>query len=920
MSIQTGTRLGSYEIDTAIGAGGMGQVYRARDTKLGRSVAIKVLPPSFANDPQRVARFEREAQLLAALNHPHIASIYGFEESAGLRFLILELVDGQTLADRLPGAAAAGLGLDESLRIARQVVDALEAAHEKGIVHRDLKPGNIALTSDGQVKVLDFGLARFDSGDAPSAVDMAHSPTLTFAATQAGMILGTSAYMSPEQAKGRVADKRSDVWAFGCVLFEMLTGRRAFEGEDSSDTIAAVLRGEPDWSAIPAGTPPVIHRLLRRCLAKDPRERLRDIGDVRFDLAEATTSGTSIAVAAAPTAIAGGTRRARARASIPWGFAALAVVTMAVLAVMRPWRAHEAPVPMTLNAELGADASLNTLVGASAVLSPDGQTLAFVASGSDDSGTKLYLRRLDHLIATLLAGTDDAAGPFFSPDGQWVAFFAGGKLKKISVTGGASVTLADAPTARGGSWGDDNVIVFQPGSNPGSSLVSVPAGGGTTSPLSKSVPGEIMHRWPQVLPGGRGVLFTASSPSSFDTADIVVQPLPDGEPKVVHRGGYHARYVPSGHLVYLHKGTLFAALFDIERMEVTGQAVPVVEGVATNPNTGSTQIAISQGGTAVYLPGGSETNEVPVSWLDRAGNTAVLRSAPANWSSPGFSPDGERLAMDVFDGSQADVWTYDIPRETMTKLTFDAADDVRPVWSPDGRRIAFASRRGTKAPFSVYWQRADGTGDVQLLVKGTNDLFPGSFHPSGKFLAYFELDAKTAGNLMILPIDGDEATGFKPGTPIEFLKTDLMENSPTFSPDGRWIAYISLESGRPEIYVRPFPGPGGKWQISNGPADDPLWSRTRNELFYTVGSGDLQMMVAPYRTEGDSFRAEKPRLLSETRISGRPRPPSRDVDVHPDGQRFAVAPRAQNVTAAKQDKVVFVFNFFEQLKRLTGTN
>jgi serine/threonine-protein kinase len=919
VSIQTGTRLGSYEIEAAIGAGGMGQVYRARDTKLGRSVAIKVLPSNFANDPQRVARFEREAQLLAALNHPHIASIYGFEESAGTRFLVLELVDGQTLANRLPGTAAAGLGLDESLRIARQIVDALEAAHEKGIVHRDLKPGNIALTANGQVKVLDFGLARFDAADVPSAVDMAHSPTLTFAATQAGMILGTAAYMSPEQAKGRVADKRSDVWAFGCVLFEMLTGKRAFEGEDASDTIAAVLRGEPDWTALPADLPPVIQRLLRRCLAKDPRERLRDIGDVRFDLNEATTSASSLLATAAPAAVAAATPRGTVRV-LPWALAAaLAVVTIAALAVTRPWRVSGAPVPMTLNVELGADVSLNTVVGASAVLSPDGQTLAFVANGPDESSVKLYLRRLDHLTATPLAGTDDAASPFFSPDGQWVAFFAGGKLKKISVTGGAPVTLADAPNARGGSWGDDNNIVFQPVPNPGSSLLRVPAGGGTTSALSKTVPGDIQQRWPQALPRARGVLFTASSPPNFNDADIVVQPLPDGEPKVVHRGGYHARYVPSGHLVYLHQGTLFAVPFDIDRLEVTGQAVPVFEGVATNPNSGSSQIAISQAGTAVYLPGAFETNEVPVSWLDRTGNTTLLRSAPANWSNPGFSPDGERLAMDVFDGSQSDVWIYEIARDTMTKFTFDAADDVRPVWFPGGRRIAFASRRGTKAPFSLYWQRADGTGEIQQLVKGTNDLYPGSFHPSGKFLAYFELDAKTAGNLMILPIEGDEATGFKPGTPVEFLKTDLMESTPVFSPDGRWIAYLSAESGRAELYVRPFPGPGGKWQISNGPADDPLWSRTRNELFYTASGGDLRMMVAPYRVEGDSFRAEKPRLLSETRFPTRPRPPSRDVDVHPDGQRFAIA-TAQSVTVVKQDKVVFVFNFFEQLKRLTGTN
>src|SRR5688572_8456460 len=438
----------------------MGQVYRARDTKLNRDIALKILPDAFSADGDRIARFRREAQVLAALNHSNIAHIYGFEDSGSTHALVLELVEGPTLADRI---AKGPIPLDEALPIAKQIVEALEAAHEQGIIHRDLKPANIKLRDDGTVKVLDFGLAKALEPASAISPTLTASPTITTPAqmTHVGMILGTAAYMSPEQAKGRPADKRSDIWAFGCVLFEMLTGTRAFEGEDVSDTLAAVLRGEPDWNALPAGTPPVVHRLLRRCLAKDPRERLRDIGDVRFDLAEATTPASSIAVTAAPTAIAGATSRALARVIIPWGVAAaLAVVTIAVLAVTRPWRAPEAPVPMTLNAELGTDVSLSTAVGASAALSPDGQTLAFVATGPEESTAKLYLRRLDHLTATVLAGTDDAAGPFFSPDGQWIAFFAGGKLKKISVTGGAPVTLADASNARGGSWGDDNIIVF----------------------------------------------------------------------------------------------------------------------------------------------------------------------------------------------------------------------------------------------------------------------------------------------------------------------------------------------------------------------------------------------------------------------------------------------------------------------------
>ncbi len=943
MQIQPGDRLGAYEILELIGAGGMGEVYRARDTRLGRSVAIKSLPVSFATDPQRVARFQREAQLLAALNHPNIAAIYGLEEAQGSQFLVLELVEGETLADRLKavhgdsleaeslrsrprsgiagqasgGGAPRGLSIDEALRIARQIADALEAAHEKGIIHRDLKPANIALTAEGQVKVLDFGLAKALDPDAASVAggDLTHSPTLTFAATQAGMVLGTAAYMSPEQAKGKVADRRSDVWAFGCVLFEMLTGKRAFEGDDASDTLAAVLRGDPDWSAVPPGTPPGITRLVRRCLTKDLRERLRDIGDARFELNDsvAPSASASGAVAAARDIPLPAGRVMRA---LPWAVASLlAAALVATVSFWAPWRRGTPPAAIRLSAELGASAALQGNQAAAAALSADGQAMAFVASGAG-APQQLYVRRLDRLQATPLAGTDDAFGPFFSPDGQWVAFFAGGKLKKISVTGGSAITLCDAPNGRGGSWGDDDMIVFQPNNVPGSGLSRVSAAGGAPEALTKATEKEL-HRWPHVLPGARAVIYSSTDAATFADGTIVAQSLADGAAKVVQRGGYFGRYVTSGHLVYLHDGTLFAAPFDPDRLEVTGHAVPALERVSANPVGGGAQLAVSANGTLLYVPGESLDSAAPIDWLDRSGKASRLRDRVSNWSNPHFAPDGRRLALDISDGAQVDVWVYEWARDTLSRLTFDAADDQRPVWTPDGRRIAFSSRRGDKAVSNLYWQRADGTGDVQRLTESANIQVPGAWHPSGKFFAFSEQVPKTASDLMILPIEGDETTGWKPGTPTVFLSTPFTDSSPMFSPDGRWIAYISNESGRNEIYVRPFPGPGGKWQVSTGQADDPTWSPTRREFFY-ASIPDQRIMVAPYTVEGDSFRIEKPQALSDGRFVGRPRAPSRDLDLHPDGQRFAVAAGSSAATPVELNNIVFIFNFADNLRQLAA--
>jgi serine/threonine protein kinase/Tol biopolymer transport system component len=912
MTVQNGSRIGPYEIETALGAGGMGEVYRARDTRLNRRVAIKSLPAAFALDPERVARFKREAQLLAALNHPHIAGIHGLEEANGSQFLVLEFVDGETLADRL---VKGPIPLAEAIRIAREVIDALEAAHEKGIIHRDLKPGNVALTADGQVKVLDFGLARYEAGDSGSTPDLTASPTLAYAGTQAGIILGTAAYMSPEQAKGRAVDKRTDVWAFGCLLYEMLSGKKAFEGEDVSDTLAAILRGEPDWSALPSDVPPGIVTLIKRCLEKDRRTRIPDLSVVRFLMTD--PSGSQLLSGAVVSTGAPIVTPLRQRSVIPWIAAGVfAAASLALLVLWAPWKQPPLVQPVRVSVEIGAISSLVPALTAVAI-SPDGSTAAFIAAEGANA-THIFLRRLDQLQATMLSGTDGATFPFFSPDGQWVGFFSAGKLKKVAVSGGAAVTLCDATSGRGGWWADDGSILFQPESTPGTAMMRVPAAGGAPTPLLKLADGEGMQRWPQMLPGSRAVLYTSlgTGTTVFDSGQIVVQRLPDGPRTVLVKSAYFGRVVKSGHLLYMQQGTLFAAPFDPNRLELTGGGVPVVEAVLSSNANGSAQYAISDSGRLVHVSGATASSAAPIFWLDASGKTTSLRQTPADWSSPAFSPDGTRLAMDISDGTQTDIWVYDWARDTLSRLTFDKADDLRPTWSPDGRRIVFASKRGDKGEQNLYWQRADGTGEVQQLTEGSNVKYGGSFDPSGKHLAYTEIRPGTSSDVMILPLEGDEATGWKPGKATAFLSAPYVEGSPQFSPDGRWIAYLSNESGRNELYVRPFPGPGGKWQISNGDADDPSWSRTKREIFF-LAAGTLHLMRSVYTVEGDSFRAEKPTQWSDTVVGGRPRPPSRDLDLHPDGQRFAIAAGAQGGNA-NLDKVVLTLNFFDELKRLTA--
>ena len=895
-----GQTIAHYTITEKIGRGGMGEVYRATDTRLKRDVALKILPESFAQDPQRMGRFQREAEVLASLNHPNIAGIHGLEREGSTHAIAMELVEGETLAARIKEGA---IPLEEALQIALQIAAALEAAHEKGIIHRDLKPANVIVTPEGTAKVLDFGLAKAMEPEPASETELNQSPTLTMQATQAGIILGTAAYMSPEQAKGKPVDKRADNWAFGVVLFEMLTGRKVFEAEDISDTMAAVLRAEPSWEHLPADAPQMVEKLLRRCISRELRRRLRDIGEARIAIEDHLANPEADSPALLPS-----TPTALWKVPTVW-----AIVAVATLAVFATWFWNPVPEPeppRRLEVSIGADASLATSErGLAALLSPDGSLLAFVAQ-SEGSQRQLYVRRLDQLQATLLSGTEGAQQPFFSPDGQWIGFFSDGKLKKIAVTGGAAVTLCDAPLSRGGDWGDDGSIVFAVRSRGGLSRVSSAGGSPQQLTALDEEAGEVTHRWPQLLPGSQAVLFTASSTGvRYEEANLVVQTIPAGQRKIVHGGGYHGRYLPSGHLLYIHEGTLFAVPFDLQKLELKGQVVPILQGVLADPVSASAQFAYSHEGTLVYLPGVSTRGQFTLNWLDRKGETKPLRDVTASYRDVRLAPGGQRLAVEIIDGARSDIWVYAWERDTLTRLTFDAASEGDPVWSPNGEGLVFRSTR--ESPGNLYWKRADGSGEVQRLTESRNLQTPASWHPTGNFLAFLENDPETNFDIRILPLEGDQRSSWKPGQATTFLSAPFEELFPAFSPDGRWLAYQSNESGQREIYVRPFPGPGGKWQISSGGGQIPIWSENGKELFYL--SPARQIMVATYSAEGESFGASKPRLWSEGRIADRSF--AREYDLHPDGERFAVLMAAEEQKEEKRDHVILIENFFELLRQ-----
>ncbi len=887
MSLAPGARLGPYQILAPIGAGGMGEVYRAKDTKLRREIALKVLPDSFASDPARMARFQREAQVLASLNHPNIAAIYGLEESNGVRALVMELVEGPTLGERIGGRP---MPLEEALPIAKQIAEALEYAHEKGIIHRDLKPANVKLTADGHVKVLDFGLAKALEIPAQAACNPSISPTLTLDGTRAGVILGTPAYMAPEQARGAVLDKRADIWSFGVVLYEMLTGKQPFARSTVSDTLAAVLREEPDLTQVPAQA----QKLLRRCLDKNSKRRLRDIGEAKILLEEAPPEA-----AIAP------------RSGLGWKASAGA---LAVGLVIISWVAWHAPRPVSqpltrLSVELQEFALTSEAVapGASIALSPDGRRIVYRGRGADDT-FRLYTRPLDQEQAAPLAGTEGAYGPFFSADGQAVGFFAGGKLKKISVERGGVVVLCDAALGVGGSWGEDGNIIAA--LNKASILSRIPSEGGSVRPVTELKPAEkeLGHFWPEVLPGAQAVLFTTLPTTDlFEEATIEAQSLQTGERKALVRGGYYGRYVPSGHLLYMHQGTLYAAPMNVKRLELTGSATPVVEEVMSDPNFGFAQVDFSRSGTLVYVRG--KPARQTLVWLDSTGQTQPLRGTAAEYNgNVRFSPDGKRLVASVTEGGNDNLWVYEWERDTMTRLTFTTGSDSFPVWSPDGQHIAFGSTRDGGL-VNLYWMRADGAGEAVRLTESKNAQAPSSFSPDGKHLAFSEFDPQTNVDLWTLPLGEMESDRPKPGKPEPFLVTPQDERRPMISPDGRWLAYDSNESGRYEVYVRPFPGPGGKWQVSARGGDHQIWSAKSSELFYRSSEG---LMVASYTTNGAAFVARKPRLWSAKKDLGT------FFDLAPDGKRFAMV-QAEALAQNGSPHVTFLMNFFDELRRRAPT-
>jgi Tol biopolymer transport system component len=915
MPLARGTRIGPYEIGDQIGAGGMGEVYRAVDSNLNRAVAIKVLPESLAHDAERLARFEREAKTLASLSHPNIAQVFGLEKTRldGGRqtlSLVMELIDGPTLADRI---AAGPLPLDEALAIATQIADALENAHEHAIIHRDLKPANVKARTDGVVKILDFGLAKAlmpaAAGSESGSASLAHSPTVTSPATQAGVILGTAAYMSPEQAKGRVVDRRTDIWAFGCVLFEMLTGARAFDGSDVSEMMVSILRDEPDWPALPATTPPHVRSLLRRCLQKDARKRLPHIGVARLELAEPSTAMEPPAAIAEPPA--------RVRRTTMIGVAAALIVLAIGTASVTMWPRRPAipAAPLRLRAEVGTDRPV--LLTSSVAMAPDGRTIAFAArfAGDDVATPNLYARSLDRLDAQMLPGTEGAQAPFFSPDGQWIGFFDEGVLKKISILGGGAITISEARSQRGGSWGDDNSIVFAATDG----IMRVSAAGGSAAVIVK--PEGPPPQWPQLLPGSRSVLYMTAINSDPEAGAIMAKTLPDGPPRTLLKGGRFPRYLPSGHLTFFRNRSLHAVPFDPVTLETRGEAVPVVEGIAQTTLVGTPIVSVSANGTMAYQPDADGVSrQTPVVWLTKTGTPGPLRTTPASWAFPRFSPDGRRLAMMIFDGRQTDIWVYDWQRDILTRVTSDPAGDAAPVWTPDGTGLVFgSSRNGTVA--NLYWQRADGTGPARRLTEAPIAQLPDAFDPGGRRLIFHEGDPATARqSLGVLHVEGDGAGGLKASAPPAVLiGGSFLKANARVSPDGRWLSYAAYDSGVFEIYVQPLDGTGGRVQVSSGGGGLAIWSRVKNELYY-VGGTEGTMMAVPFSIEGNAFVPERPRPWSETRFSSLP-PFSLygpGVDLHPDGQRFAVTPvaSANSDAATRAGQIVLVFNLFDELRRL----
>ena len=857
MAMQSGSQIGPYHVLEPLGSGGMGEVYRARDTKLGRDVALKVLSDPVTTDSGRMARFTREAQLLASLNHPNIAAIYGVEEGGGGLTLVLEYIDGETLADRINKGP---LPVDEALRVALQIAQALEAAHEKAVIHRDLKPANVKITSDGKVKVLDFGLAKALQDEPESAPSLSQSPTLTAAATRAGIILGTAGYMAPEQARGKSVDRRGDIWAFGVVLFEMLSGKRVFEDDTITDTLVNVLQREPDWEQLPPRTPSALRRLLQRCLKKDPRERLQAIGEARILLDEL------IADPAAQT-IAGETAAYPLwKKVLPW-VAALVFLSAGFL-----WRPSVEPVSSGValfEFPMPAAQSLAHNYRHGIELSPNGKRIAFVARPVGGGARRIYVRSLENQWdAVPLPGTENAQSPFFSPDGEWIGYQQGQQIKKTAISGGSTVVLVERLNSQGAdwgppgiSWGKGGAIVFPHTLGVGLSMVREVGGEPEEFTSLDTAAHESSHRLPHFLPDGGGVIFTVlrytNITPDWKRAQVWVKPL-DGDRKLLLENALDARYIGNGILVFARQAKLFAVRFDLSTLSVSGTPVQVLDGVtqALYGNAGITwsgaaQFSVASNGTLIYAPGSIEPPLLSsLGWADRSGNvTPIAGPRPMFRFAARVLPDGKRIAYSELHLNK-DIWIFDTMRGTEDRITYEG-QNAFPIWSPDGLRMAFRSDRA--GPLGIYMMQSVNPRDVIQLTPGPLDV-PSSWTPDGKELAFTRGFSATGGttDIYVVPVE-------RPNEVRAVVATNATESFPEFSKDGKWLAYTSDESGRPTLYVQPYPGPGPRVTVtSEGPPAEPVWSKNSNELFYRSGQ---RILSVRFKISGAEFIPEKPVLL-----------------------------------------------------------
>jgi serine/threonine-protein kinase len=901
--MKSGSSLGRYRITSKIGEGGMGQVFRAEDDRLHRHVAIKILPPEMSADPERLARLEREAHALAQLEHPNIAGIYGLEEGTpegqprSISFLVMQFAEGETLEARIK---AGPVPLADALDIALQIARALEAAHDKGIIHRDLKPANVILSLDGHIKLLDFGLAKAYSASASGSVspDLTNSPTL-LGSTSLGMILGTAGYMSPEQARGKVVDRRTDVWAFGCVLYEMLSGRRLFDGETVTDVLGAIGHRDPDWSALQANTPPAIRSLLERCLRKDLNRRIQSIGDARIAIEEYLEHPAGHAALAAPSTPV---PPKRPMALVPWALFGIAAATAIVLVMQRGGASATLPVSR-FSVEIGENVLYESM-GALDV-TRDGGRVALVQNFGN--GRRLSVRPMDQLAATAVVETGNPYNPFFSLDGQWIGYVTSSALLKVPTNGGTAMTLAEVSRSRGATWTSDDSIIIAAGPNNG--LSRIPAAGGTLTPLTTldQARKEVTHRWPQYVAGHDVVIFTShTSGGAFDGATIEALNLKTGVRKTVYRGGTFGRYITSGHLVFANKDTIFAVPFDITSLEVTGSPAPVTQGVGYNPAEGSAHFAVADNGTLIYRGGGSVTPVYSAMWVDERGEGKPLWEGERSYGEAHLSPDGTKVAFMVLTDNNWDLWVYDRTRQVSTRLTFEDGTDGPGIWSPDGQHIAFSSTR--QGASNIFRKRADGSGDVERLTESTVAQYVSSWSADGKYLLYSPLT--NASDLWLLPLTGDRK-------PKEFLATRFTENEGVFSPDSRWIAYQSDESGRMEVYVRPMEG-AGKWQVSQGGGGFPRWSGDGRQLFFRDNEGVMAVSVT---VAGASLEVGRTRRAIKGTFRGGVsgilvaalRVP--DYDVTRDGTHFVMYP-PDSQTAGRSQHVNVVLNWFTELRRL----